>query len=277
MEKTLPIDVNLIPQETGWWCGPASTQSVLQASGIRIAEAEIARQIEEFENPGRGDDKDGTDYVGLVEKYLDSVVPEAEYVSVYMPNDPPTQAQRDKLWQDLVHSISNGRGVVMNWVAPPNNRPRGVKGSPDPSYPAGITTFHYVAAVGFDDAGERSVLVADSGFRPWLYWVSFRQCSTLIPPKGYCYSAATPRPEPVPEPQPPVVVPPQRPEQTPVEALVGQRLTGRPWHPDKADDLLGHVLSMRAEGLVTQAIIVALAEANGIDVQRIYQEVRDAL
>ena len=44
-EKRLDYDRSLVPQETGWWCGPASTQTVLQARGIRLPESQIAAAI----------------------------------------------------------------------------------------------------------------------------------------------------------------------------------------------------------------------------------------
>lgn len=189
-EKVLAYDRSIVPQETGWWCGPAATQIVLNAKGIKHDEAWIAGQIEQIENPGRGDDKDGTDYVGHIETFLDRQVPDAKFTSAFMPKDPPTKAQKDKLWKDLKGSIDAGWGVVANFVAPPINYPRGVKGSVGPSYGGG-TVYHYVAAMGYDDdASNRAVWIADSGFRPFGYWISFDQFATLIPPKGYAYSTA---------------------------------------------------------------------------------------
>ena len=128
-EKRLDYDRNIVPQETGWWCGPAATQIVLNARGIKLQESWIAGQIEQIENPGRGDDRDGTDYVGHIETFLARQVPEAKYKSVFMPTDPPTKAQKEKLWKDLKASIDAGWGVVANIVAPPSNPPAGTKGS----------------------------------------------------------------------------------------------------------------------------------------------------
>jgi hypothetical protein len=80
--------------------------------------------------------------------------------------------------------------VPMNWVAPPGNKPIGIKGSQTPSYSGG-TTYHYVCAMGIDDAYPGgAVWIADSGFQPFNYWISFDQCATLIPPKGYTYATA---------------------------------------------------------------------------------------
>lgn len=181
-EKILPYDRAIVPQETGYWCGPAATQVVLNSRGIVVSEQELARQI--------GTTVNGTDFVGLIERVLDNITPDARYASVYLEQDPPTVAQREALWRNLKASIDAGFGVVVNWVAPPSNYPRGVKGSTSPAYRGG-TVFHYVAAMGYDDTpGARAVWIADSGFAPFGYWISFDQCASLIPPKGYAYAAA---------------------------------------------------------------------------------------
>ena len=191
-EKVLPYDRAVVPQEYGWSCGPAATQVVLNSRGIVVSETSLLTQIEGIENPGRGDDRDGTDYVGLIERVLDNIVPDASYTSVYLERDPATAAQKEALWANLKRSIDGGFGVVMNWVAPPSNKPRGVKGSVSPRYSGG-TTYHYVAAMGYDDnPAARAVWIADSGFQPQGYWISFDQCATLIPPKGYAFADVAP-------------------------------------------------------------------------------------
>jgi hypothetical protein len=208
-EKRLDYDRSIVPQETGWWCGPAATQVVLNARGIKLQEQWIAGQIEQIENPGRGDDRDGTDYVGHIETFLRRQVPEAKYTSVFMPKDPPTKAQIDKLFSDIKRSIDNGWGVVANIVAPPTNLPAGTKGSVPPPYMKWTTTYHYVAIMGYDDTpGEEAVWIADSANFGGItgFWCPLRgrgSISSLIPPKGYCFadlSAVKPTP-------PPVVVP----------------------------------------------------------------------
>lgn len=181
-EKVLPYDHNIVPQEQPWDCGPASAQTVLNGRGIIASESELIREI--------GTTVNGTDYVGLIERVLDVRVPDARYTSVYVEHDPASPAEKETLWRNIVQSIDAGFGVVMNWVAPPGNKPRGVKGSPNPAYSGG-TTFHYVSAMGYDDSGARALWIADSGFRPFGYWISFDQAATLIPPKGYAFADVT--------------------------------------------------------------------------------------
>ncbi|QGJ90072.1 endolysin [Mycobacterium phage Indlulamithi] len=196
-EKVLPYDRSIVPQETGYWCGPASTQVILNSRGIIWKESDLAREI--------GTTTRGTDYVGLIERVLDRVTPDANYTSVYTERDPMTNDQKETFWRNIVQSIDGGYGVSTNIVAPPNNKPRGVLGSVSPSYSGG-TTYHYIAIMGYHigDDGFRAVWVADSGFRPFGYWCSFDQMATLVPPKGYCYANTGP------------VVPPTAPQIVPV-------------------------------------------------------------
>ena len=190
-ELVLNYNRDIVPQETGYWCGPASAQVVLNSRGIHMSESQLAKEI--------GTTTQGTDYVGLIERVLDRVTPEARYTSVEVATYPDA-ARKEVIWDHVVRSIRAGYGVIMNWVAPPSNYPRGVKGSTSPAYGGG-TIYHYVAVMGLDDTpGARALWIADSGFRPFGYWVSFDQACTLLVPKAYCYAdlnVAAPAPAPV--------------------------------------------------------------------------------
>lgn len=183
VEKVLDYSRDQIAQDTVYYCGPASSQTVIKAAtGRFLTENELAGQL--------GTTTNGTDYIGQFPSVLNRHMPDAKYVHVDMPNDPPTHAQKEKLWADIVSSINAGYGVVANIVAPPSNYPRAVAPSTiSPSY-AGGTVYHYIALMGYSDGGGRRVWVADSGFYPFGYWIGFDQLATLIPPKGYAFSTA---------------------------------------------------------------------------------------
>ena len=203
MEKVLAYDRSIVAQETGYWCGPAATQVVLNGRGIRRTEADLARRM--------GTDTDGTDHIGLPAKVLAAEIPGVRWTTVQMHQDPPTQAQKDQLWTDLVRSIDARYGVVMNIVAPPSNYPRAVAPSTQNLAYRGGTVYHYVALMGYgiDPDGRRRVWWADSGFPPYGSWVSFRQTASLCPPKGYVAAsplAAAPAPTPA-APAPPAAAP----------------------------------------------------------------------
>ncbi|MGB3440647.1 MAG: C39 family peptidase [Actinophytocola sp.] len=165
-EHVLQVDYQV--QETGYWCGPAATRIALSARGVYRSQGDLAAEL--------GTHTGGTDHIGQVTNVLGGYV--GWYETKEMPNDPPTQAQRDLLWRDIVLDIDNGYAIVANIVAPPGNQP--------PGYPPGQTIYHYFTVIGYNDA-NMTVLIADpasfSGNQ--IYWLTFNQLATLIPPKGY--------------------------------------------------------------------------------------------
>ncbi|MCX4679617.1 C39 family peptidase [Streptomyces sp. NBC_01433] len=164
----LQIDYQV--QETGYWCGPAATRIALSARTAPPGQGELARQL--------GTTEAGTDHIGQVTGVLNANLGGGWYETKEMPNDPPTQAQRDLLWSDIVLDIDRNYPLVANIVAPPGNQP--------PGYPSDQTIYHYFTVFGYDEV-DRTVLIADpasfSGNQ--IYWISFDQLATLIPPKGY--------------------------------------------------------------------------------------------
>ena len=163
------LDHSYQVQETTYWCGPAATRVALSTRMTPPSQGALANQLPTTVN--------GTDWIGQVTRTLNARLGGDFYVTTEMPNDPPTKAQRDQLWDDLTRSIDNGYGIVTNIVAPPNNHP--------PGYPA-ETIYHYFAVVGYD-SDTNEVYIADSANFSGNkhYWLSFSQLATLIPPKGY--------------------------------------------------------------------------------------------
>ena len=184
-EKVLNYPRDQVHQDTFYNCGPATVQTILRAAtGEHVTESVLGREL--------GTHTGGTDYIGQFVPVLNRRLPGGAWRYRSMPNDPPTAAQRDHLWADITASINAGFGVVANIVAPPSNYPRAVPPSTiHPAYSGG-TVYHYVAVMGYSDAGGRRYWIADSGFSPYGYWISHDQLATLIPPKGYAYSTAQP-------------------------------------------------------------------------------------
>ena len=169
--KSLDIDYEV--QETGYWCGPAATRIALSARTDDLpSQGTLASELGTTEN--------GTDHISQVEGVLDARLAGTgtDYFVREMPDDPPTQAQKDQLWADLTADIDNGYAVVANIVAPPGNQP--------PGYPPDQTIYHYFTVIGYDSE-QQTVHIADpANFGGnQLYWLSFEQLASLIPPKGY--------------------------------------------------------------------------------------------
>lgn len=181
-EKILPYNRDLVAQETGFWCGPASAQMVLSDRGIHVDEMQLARECSTHEG--------GTDHLGLIEEVLNRYVHDADYITVWLRNDPPTDSDIEEFWNNLRTSIDAGFGLVLNFVAPANNIPFPIKGSgPAPSFYNYGTTYHYTSAHGYsDDGGQRAVWIADSGGAPFGYWLTLAQTVLLAAGKGYIYA-----------------------------------------------------------------------------------------
>jgi hypothetical protein len=189
-----------VTQETGYFCGPASSQIVLQGHGINVTENQLAQEM--------GTTTGGTASIESIAAGLSLHAAEAGWKAVWMPNDPPTADQREHMWRCIVQSIRGGWGCVLNLVVPPSNHPsHGVtKGSVAPNY-GGNTVYHYVAAMGVDEA-EGAVWIADSGFQPGGYWVTKDWACGAVTPHGFVWASNTPEvvagaPEPAPAPNSP--------------------------------------------------------------------------
>lgn len=170
VEKVLEIEYQV--QETGYWCGPAATRIALSARVTPPSQATLAAEL--------GTHTGGTDHISQVTTVMNNRIDTGTYYTVEMPNDPPTQGQVDKLWADVTDDIDNGFAIVANIVAPPGNQP--------PGYPPDQTIYHYFTVIGYN-SDDSTVLIGDSasfnGYQ--IYWLTFHQLSTLIPPKGYSY------------------------------------------------------------------------------------------
>lgn len=173
VQIVLPVNPAVTPQETGYWCGPASCQVVLDVRGIRKSEQELARRL--------GTTSSGTNHIGLITDLLNSEVPD-DYITRLITNDPASRAQTDLLWSDIQTSIAAGYGVVCNIMVPPSNYPRGTRAE-KPIYTGGFV-WHYLTVIGFS-SDTREVFIADSGFRPYHYWMSVDQLAQCIAGKGY--------------------------------------------------------------------------------------------
>lgn len=196
-----------VAQQRSWDCGPASAQIILQACGINVDEQTLINQI--------GTTVNGTNHAGLIAPVLDGYLKGSGYANgvVWLSKEPVSKAQVEALWKNIKRSIDAGRGVIVNFEAPPSNFPRGTRGSVSPNYKGWNTIYHYVACMGYaqDDDGSRHFWIADPGFYPFGYWISLEQVASLIVPHAYAFAADAPiLAQKIDEPKvtPPVVPPP---------------------------------------------------------------------
>lgn len=165
--KVLTIQYQV--QQTGYWCGPAATRIAISARKSPPSQQYLANVLPTTVN--------GTDWIGQVTRTLNNELGTSYYETKEMPNDPPTQAQRDLLWRDVVYDIDRGWAIVANIVAPANNHP--------PGYP-NYTVWHYFTVIGYDSSNWAVKIADPASFGGYQqYWIPFNQLATLIPPKGY--------------------------------------------------------------------------------------------
>ncbi|WP_083450220.1 C39 family peptidase [Luteipulveratus mongoliensis] len=162
----------ILPHEHQWQdydynCGPCAARVVLTCRNIFLSQDQLIAEI--------GTTTNGTDDISQVTTALNNHVG-GWYENKYMPNDPPTQGQKDLLWNDIVFDIDRGYGLVLNIWAPANNHP--------PGYP-NYLIMHYVAAVGYNPDNRQVYIVDSAGFSQGQYWLDFEQVASLVPPKGY--------------------------------------------------------------------------------------------
>jgi len=168
-KTTKTLKVQYKAQETGYWCGPAATRIALSARQDPPSQQDLAGELGTTEN--------GTDDIdqvtGVLNKHLGD-----HYQTRRMPDDPPSQQQKDQLWGDIVKNIDGNYPMVANIVAPPGNQP--------PGYPSDQTIYHYFTVIGYNDS-NKTVQIADPANFDGnsIYWLSFDQLASLIPPKGY--------------------------------------------------------------------------------------------
>jgi hypothetical protein len=164
------LNIQYQVQSTGFWCGPAATRIALSARIAPPSQQTLANQL--------GTTTNGTDWIGQVTGVLNGDLGGAFYATTEMPSDPPSPAQRDRLWRDVVLGVDANFPLVANIVAPPSNHP--------PGYPSDRTIFHYFSVIGYNPA-TREVYIADpanfSGNSQ--YWLTLDKLASLIPPKGY--------------------------------------------------------------------------------------------
>lgn len=164
------LNVHYEAQVTGYWCGPTATRIALSARMNPPSQASLASQL--------GTTSNGTDWIGQVTGVLNANLGGGPYQTRELPDDPPTPDQKSRFWDDIVASIDQGYPIVANIVAPPGNHP--------PGYPNDRTIYHYFTIIGYNPDTRQAYIADPANFGGHsMYWLSFDQLATLVPPKGY--------------------------------------------------------------------------------------------
>ena len=176
-DVVLKFENSIIPQETYYWCGPATMQVLLRIRGISVTEKYMADQL--------GTTVNGTDTILYLARELNERV--GDLYRIVQVADPPSRAAKDAFFAAVKHSVDAGFGVGANIIAPPSNPPRPTRGEPLRGY-GSSTIYHYLSIVGYNET-TREIAIADSGFSPYFYWVNADAFLSVIAGKGYTWAA----------------------------------------------------------------------------------------
>jgi hypothetical protein len=174
---TVQLTATWFGQERLEWSAPASAQIALSTL---VAAPPSQQDLATY----MGTTVNGTDNVGLVQGALNHFANTTWFETKFIPNCPPTDAQRELLKRDVLLNVNTGHPLVANVIS----------GFRPPGYPPTGTIYHYVAVVGYASNGDM-VLIADPGAEghggaDWqnvmrFYWISTIDLGTWICNKGY--------------------------------------------------------------------------------------------
>jgi hypothetical protein len=169
--KSLSVDYQA--QITSYWCAPAAARIALSSKLKKLPDqAALATDLDTTMG--------GTDSILQVVDGLNRLLAGTgtQYVTRDWSNHPMTPEMTQQLWSDTVRDVDDGKGLVANIVATPENQPS--------NYPAGQTFYHYIAIIGYNTANH-TVHISDPGEFNGVtdYWLSLDQIASLIQPKGY--------------------------------------------------------------------------------------------
>lgn len=172
-DVVLKFENSIIPQETYYWCGPATMQVLLRIRGISVTEKYMADQL--------GTTVNGTDTILYLTRELNERLGD-----IYRTVQVPGAGNLDEFRKHVFHSIDAGYGVGANIMVPPSNYPRTQRG--ERAAYSGGWVYHYFSIVGKNEALDQ-VAIADSGFPDFFYWITTAQALSMISGKGYTWAA----------------------------------------------------------------------------------------
>ena len=138
------LDVRYEAQPNFYFCGPAAARNALSVQGKNIDVYDMAERM--------GTTEAGTDSINDITPVLNKETGKDVYKSVEIRDAKAAEKQTDKLREDVVRTVDDGRAVVAN-IAGTATDTDGVAHS----FEGG----HYVSVTGYDDEGK-TVTIADS-------------------------------------------------------------------------------------------------------------------
>ncbi|GAA0373215.1 C39 family peptidase [Micromonospora gifhornensis] len=162
------LDVRYEAQPNFYFCGPAAARNALSVQGKNIDVYDMAERMGTTEN--------GTDSINDITPVLNKETGKDVYKSVEIRDAKAAEKQTDKLREDVVRTVDDGRAVVAN-IAGTATDTDGVAHS----FEGG----HYVSVTGYDDEGK-TVTIADSANPAQAsYQMDIKTLANWIATRGY--------------------------------------------------------------------------------------------
>ncbi|MBX7265727.1 C39 family peptidase [Micromonospora sp. Llam7] len=162
------LGVRYEAQPNFYYCGPAAARNALSVQGKNIDMDTMAKEMRTTEA--------GTNSINDITPVLNKETGKNVYKSVEISNTNADDKQTDKLRDDIVHTVDDGRAVVANIAGTATD----TDGTTH-SFEGG----HYISVVGYHDNGE-TVTIADSADPAQAsYRVSIDALADWIATRGY--------------------------------------------------------------------------------------------
>ncbi|MFF5179916.1 C39 family peptidase [Micromonospora sp. NPDC000316] len=166
------LDVRYEAQPNFYYCGPAAARNALSVQGKDISVDAMAKEMGTTEN--------GTNSINDITPVLNKETGKNDaYRSVEISTPAADDKQTDKLRQDIVKTVDDGRAVVANIAGTTTDTDGNTH-----SFEGG----HYISVVGYTDNGN-TVTIADSANpNTASYQVTVEHLADWIATRGYATS-----------------------------------------------------------------------------------------
>ncbi|MFI7021236.1 C39 family peptidase [Micromonospora sp. NPDC049900] len=162
------LKVRYQAQPNFYYCGPAAVRNALSVMDKDVSQDDLAREM--------GTTERGTDSAFVITKALNGKAGKDVYRTVEIPGQVADEAETERLRDDIVRTVDDGRSVVANVFGTAVDT-----GGGSHSFEGG----HYISVTGYRDGGSQ-VKIADSADPAKAeYWMETEALADWIASRGY--------------------------------------------------------------------------------------------
>ncbi len=168
-ERELRVDYEAQPNF--YYCGPAAARNALSVQGKDIDVDSMAERM--------GTTEAGTNSINDITPVLNKETGRDVYRSVEISAAKADDKQTDKLREDIIRTVDDGRAVVANIAGTATDVDGGVH-----SFEGG----HYISVTGYRDNGEQVKIADSANPNTAEYWITTDALADWIATRGYSTS-----------------------------------------------------------------------------------------